>query len=94
MQTITTGLDEEQTRAIDWADDWLLAPPNPAHRVPCHVDPRDMRRLDLHALLTAAGIAPSPGDAEAIDMLSALPESVHATLRRWLAGCARCGCGF
>ncbi|WP_306321983.1 MULTISPECIES: hypothetical protein [unclassified Streptomyces] len=92
MQTITTALDEGQTHAADWAGDWLLAPPDPAHRVPCHVDPRDMRRLELHAVLTAAGIAPSPGDTEAIERLSALPDAVHATLRRWLGCCAQCGC--
>ncbi|WP_425840796.1 hypothetical protein [Streptomyces fractus] len=92
MHTITTGLDEEQTYATDWADDWLLAPPNPAHRLPSRVDPKDMRRLELHAVLTASGIAPSPGDTEAIEQLSALPDAVHTTLRRWLGCCGQCGC--
>ncbi|MEV7794439.1 hypothetical protein [Streptomyces sp. NPDC087512] len=64
--------------------DFLLQPPRPAERVPCRVDPVDLRRLDLLALLTAAGIAPCPGDRDAIDQLSKLPGSVHAALHRWL----------
>ncbi|MFZ3554314.1 hypothetical protein [Streptomyces sp. BH055] len=92
MHTITTGLDDEQIRAIDWADDWLLAPPNPADRLPSRVDPKDMRRLELHAVLTASGVAPSPGDTEAIEQLSSLPDAVHTALRRWLGCCGQCGC--
>ncbi|MFM9370677.1 hypothetical protein [Streptomyces sp. Da 82-17] len=48
------------------------------------LDPRDLRRIELNAALTAAGIAPLPGDREAIDQLSALPHSVHEALHRWL----------
>ncbi|MDQ8708382.1 hypothetical protein RCO28_38895 [Streptomyces sp. LHD-70] len=48
------------------------------------LDPRDLRRLELNAALTAAGIAPLPGDREAIDQLSALPHTVHEALHRWL----------
>ncbi|MFE1955333.1 MULTISPECIES: hypothetical protein [Streptomyces] len=91
MQTITTHPDDLLTYDAPTAGDWLLPPPNPADRLPCHVDPRDLRRLDLHALLTAAGVAPSPGDTEAIERLSALPDSVHHALRRWLGTCGRCG---
>ncbi|MCL6667877.1 hypothetical protein ACWDCC_28925 [Streptomyces sp. NPDC001102] len=65
-------------------DDHLLPPPNPAHRLPCHIEPRDLRRLELHAVLTAAGIAPLPGDCEAIEQISALPAEVHQALHRWL----------
>ncbi|MER5450000.1 hypothetical protein ABT052_26340 [Streptomyces sp. NPDC002766] len=65
-------------------DDHLLPPPNPAHRLPRHIEPRDLRRLELHAVLTAAGIAPLPGDCEAIDQISALPAEVHQALHRWL----------
>ncbi|MDQ1042052.1 hypothetical protein [Streptomyces sp. V4I2] len=64
--------------------DYLLPPPNPAERLSVLIDPRDQRRLDLHAVLTAAGIPPRPGDREAIDQLSALPASINTTLQRWL----------
>ncbi|MEU1710968.1 hypothetical protein ABZ478_37750, partial [Streptomyces sp. NPDC005706] len=59
MQT-TTSTD----RALDDApaEDFLLAPPKPADRIACRVDPRDLRRLNLYAVLTTAGIAPWPGD--------------------------------
>jgi hypothetical protein len=73
-----------RSRACDPQGDFLLQPPDPAARVPCRVDPVDLRRLDLLALLTAAGIAPSAGDRAAIDRLSVLPGSVHTALRRWL----------
>lgn len=68
----------------DTDTDHLLAPPNPAERLSFTIDPRDRRRLDLHAVLTAAGIPPRPEDREAIDQLSALPGSINATLQRWL----------
>ncbi|CAM5458222.1 hypothetical protein [Streptomyces aurantiogriseus] len=65
-------------------DDFLLPPPNPAQRVDVVLDPRDVRRLEIHAALTIAGIAPMPGDLEAIEHLSSLPHSVHTALHRWL----------
>ncbi|MFJ1808317.1 MULTISPECIES: hypothetical protein [unclassified Streptomyces] len=68
----------------DTDTDYLLAPPNPAERVSFTIDPRDRRRLDLHAALTAAGIPPRPEDRDAIDQLSALSGSVNAALHRWL----------
>ncbi|MFH8800559.1 hypothetical protein ACH4F6_13320 [Streptomyces sp. NPDC017936] len=72
-------------RRPSWAhDDFLLAPPQPARRLDPALDPRDVRRLEIHAALTAAGIAPMPGDLEAIDRLSALPATVHTALHRWL----------
>ncbi|MER6035659.1 MULTISPECIES: hypothetical protein [unclassified Streptomyces] len=82
MQTITASTD----RALDDApaEDFLLAPPRSADRITCRVDPRDLRRLNLYAVLTAAGIAPWPGDREAIEELSALPDSVHEALHHWL----------
>lgn len=76
-----TTLSGPQYRAHD---DFLLPPPRPAHRIDRALDPRDVRRLELHAALTAAGIAPMPGDLEAIDHLSALPHTVHTALHRWL----------
>ncbi|KES05602.1 hypothetical protein BU52_18950 [Streptomyces toyocaensis] len=64
--------------------DYLLAPPNPAERVDTAIDPRDRRRLELHAALTAAGIPPRPEDREAIESLSALSGSINTTIQRWL----------
>ncbi|MDG9709279.1 hypothetical protein [Streptomyces sp. DH10] len=68
-----------------WAhDDFLLPPPNPAQRVNLTLPARDVHRLELHAALTTAGVAPMPGDREAIDHLSTLPDHVHTALHRWL----------
>ncbi|MFJ4205557.1 hypothetical protein ACIP2Y_38790 [Streptomyces sviceus] len=64
--------------------DYLLPPPNPSERLSILIDPRDQRRLALHAVLTAAGIPPLPEDRDAIDQLSALPSSINTTLQRWL----------
>ncbi|MFI9549685.1 hypothetical protein ACIHAR_38240 [Streptomyces sp. NPDC052016] len=64
--------------------DYLLPPPNPAERLSLAIGPRDRRRLDLYAALTAAGIPPRPEDRDAIDQLSALSGSVNAALQRWL----------
>ncbi|MFF3205904.1 hypothetical protein [Streptomyces sp. NPDC002962] len=61
-----------------------LMPPNPAERLELAIGPRDRRRIDLHAALTAAGIPPYPEDRDAIDQLSALSGSVNAALQRWL----------
>ncbi|MEU6810162.1 hypothetical protein ABZ920_14435 [Streptomyces sp. NPDC046831] len=83
MQTMTP-LPDASAWDRGTGDDFLLAPPNPAQRISCSIDPYDLRRLDLHAALTAAGIAPLPGDREAIEQLSALPDSVHQALHRWL----------
>ncbi|MFE9312977.1 hypothetical protein ACIQCF_36455 [Streptomyces sp. NPDC088353] len=83
MQTFTASADRVWDRATE--QDFLLAPPVSAARVACRVDPRDLRRLDLLAALTAAGIAPWPGDREAIEELSALPDSVHEALHRWFS---------
>ncbi|MFI1416516.1 hypothetical protein ACH4VX_00735 [Streptomyces sp. NPDC020731] len=64
--------------------DYLLPPPRPAGRLHTAIDPRDRRRLELHAALTAAGIPPRPEDREAIESLSALSGSVNSTIQRWL----------
>ena len=84
MHTMTAPHVADSTFRTWPQDDYLLPPPNPAHRLPTVLDPRDLRRLELNAALTAAGIAPLPGDREAIDQLSALPHSVHEALHRWL----------
>ncbi|KOU63909.1 hypothetical protein ADK57_20510 [Streptomyces sp. MMG1533] len=65
-------------------DDYLLPPPNPAQRLDISVGPRDRRRLDLHAALTTAGVPPQLEDREAIDQLSALPDSINMTIQRWI----------
>ncbi|MDL5205890.1 hypothetical protein [Streptomyces sp. ALI-76-A] len=64
--------------------DYLLPPPNPTQRLTPAIDPRDRRRLDLHAALTAAGVPPHPEDRHAIDQISALPADINDTLQRWL----------
>lgn len=62
-----------------------LLPPNPSERLSILIDPRDQRRLALHAALTTAGIPPRPEDRDAINQLSALPASINTTLQRWLS---------
>ncbi|MER6977061.1 hypothetical protein [Streptomyces carpinensis] len=83
MHTFTAVADRTWDRAP--AYDSPLPPPNPADRIACLLDPRDLRRLDLYAALTAAGIAPFPGDREAIVELSTLSDRVHEALHRWLS---------
>ncbi|WP_327320290.1 hypothetical protein [Streptomyces sp. NBC_01235] len=83
------AVDEAEVLWPDPADsnqdtDYLLPPPNPVKRLSLTIAPRDQRRIDLHAALTAAGIPPYPGDRDAIDQLSALSGSVNAALQRWL----------
>ncbi|MHA5054046.1 hypothetical protein [Streptomyces sp. SD15] len=65
-------------------DDYLLPPPNPTRRMDIVIGPRDRRRLDLHAALTTAGVPPQVEDREAIDQLSALPDSINAAIQRWI----------
>ncbi|MET9440803.1 hypothetical protein [Streptomyces sp. NPDC006610] len=64
--------------------DPMAATATPPHRAAVTIDPRDRRRLDLHAALTAAGIPPRPEDREAIEQLAALPGGISASIRRWL----------
>lgn len=84
MNTMTAPHAADSTFSTWLQDDYHLAPPNLARRQPIVLDPRDVRRIELNAALTAAGIAPSPGDREAIERLSALPQGVHEALHRWL----------
>ncbi|MBT2365897.1 hypothetical protein J7E88_11415 [Streptomyces sp. ISL-10] len=65
--------------------DFFLPAPDACRRVPMPLEPEDRRRLDLHAALTMAGIAPLPGDLDAIDALCTLDDSIHTALRRWIA---------
>ncbi|MET7986995.1 MULTISPECIES: hypothetical protein [unclassified Streptomyces] len=78
--------DSAWTAAVQPRDDvdFLLAPPNPAHRISYTLDPWDERRLALHATLTAAGVPPMPEDRAAIDQISALSADVNDVLQRWL----------
>lgn len=64
--------------------DYPLPPPAPATRLSFPLDPADHRRLELHAALTTAGIAPLPGDLAAIEALCTLDDSTHIALRRWI----------
>ncbi|ALO13559.1 hypothetical protein AQF52_7977 [Streptomyces venezuelae] len=62
--------------------------PAPVHTNcrPIRLEPADRRRLELHAALTTAGIAPLPGDLDAIEALCTLDDTTHIALRRWLSG--------
>ncbi|MFJ8665395.1 hypothetical protein [Streptomyces sp. NPDC093600] len=64
--------------------DYTLPAPAPASRLPLPLEPEDRRRLDLHAALTTAGIAPLPGDLAAIEALCRLDDATHIALQRWI----------
>ncbi|MGA5194104.1 hypothetical protein [Streptomyces exfoliatus] len=66
--------------------DYPLPAPAPSSRLPIRLEPADRRRLALHAALTTAGIAPVPGDLDAIEALCSLDDTTHIALRRWLNG--------
>ncbi|MEN8654593.1 hypothetical protein ABCR94_29365 [Streptomyces sp. 21So2-11] len=76
----------------DWPAPWPasdagpagLSAPDPRERLETLLPPVDRRRLDLNVALTAAGIAPAPGDRQAIEALSLLDDATHVALRRWL----------
>ncbi|MFF2305456.1 hypothetical protein ACFVVP_23430 [Streptomyces sp. NPDC058128] len=74
------------TRGIMEFDDWSEPEPASSGGSRHGLEPADRRRLELHATLTAAGIAPRPGDLDAIDVLCALDDTTHIALRRWLGG--------
>lgn len=44
----------------------------------------DRRRLELHAALVRAGLAPAPGDLHAVEALSTLDDTVNDAVRRWI----------
>lgn len=66
--------------------DYPLRAAEPTSRLSIRLEPADRRRLELHAALTAAGIAPLPGDLDAIEALCTLDDTTHIALRRWLSG--------
>ncbi len=73
---------EEETPTV--GDDTPPAP-EPSSRRTVRLAPSDRRRLELHAALTTAGIAPLPGDLDAVEALCTLDDTTHAVLRRWLS---------
>lgn len=77
---------EEMTtaRSTTAFGDYPLPAPEPSSRPSSRLDPADRRRLDLLAALTTAGVAPLPGDVEAIEALCTLDDTTHIALRRWL----------
>ncbi|WP_137988841.1 hypothetical protein [Streptomyces vilmorinianum] len=79
-------LAEETPAAYDIPSygDHPLPPPAPASRLSVPLEPADRRRLELHAALTTAGIAPLPGDLDAIEALCALDDFTHIALQRWI----------
>ncbi|MFB7375190.1 hypothetical protein ACFC0D_35760 [Streptomyces sp. NPDC056222] len=65
--------------------DYPLPAPAASTRLTVALDPADRRRLELHAALTTAGIAPLPGDLDAIEALCTLDDFTHIALQRWIA---------
>ncbi|MFD5099275.1 hypothetical protein [Streptomyces albidochromogenes] len=70
--------------ADDGADDYALLARRPERRPSFALAATDRRRLDLHAALTTTGVAPLPGDLEAIDVLSRLDDSTVRSVLRWI----------
>ncbi|RII14662.1 hypothetical protein DSC45_20125 [Streptomyces sp. YIM 130001] len=85
------GLAADTGRADTGRDESFLPVPDPAQRLSLPISPQDRRRLDLHAVLTASGIAPLPGDLEAIEALCRLDDRVNAALHRWITGSVLAG---
>ncbi|MCX4985738.1 hypothetical protein [Streptomyces sp. NBC_00572] len=66
-------------------DDFPEPEPAPSSSLSDRLQPADRRRLELHAALTTAGIAPMPGDLDVIEVLCTLDDTTHSALRRWLS---------
>ncbi|MBT2443650.1 hypothetical protein J7E93_26850 [Streptomyces sp. ISL-36] len=77
--------DTETFHGVMESGDYELPAPAPASRLPLPLEPADRRRLELHAALTTAGIAPLPGDLAAIEALCALDDTTHIALQRWIS---------
>ncbi|MFE0650978.1 hypothetical protein ACFVZH_20555 [Streptomyces sp. NPDC059534] len=58
--------------------------PEPVGRRSAPLRATDRRRLELHAALTTAGVAPLPGDLDAIEALCELDRTTHTALLRWI----------
>ncbi|MFD3440340.1 hypothetical protein ACFWU3_22855 [Streptomyces sp. NPDC058685] len=85
------GISPRESGDTNWppidAHEQLLAhspAPDPRDRVARPVRASVRRRLDLHATLTVAGVAPAPGDLRAIDELSLLDDETNLALQRWI----------
>ncbi|MEU6706009.1 hypothetical protein [Streptomyces wuyuanensis] len=65
-------------------DEAELLPPARAQRLAIPLAAHDRRRLDLHSALTANGVAPLPGDLDAINILSALDDRTVETILHWI----------
>ncbi|WP_329580661.1 hypothetical protein [Streptomyces sp. NBC_01361] len=76
--------ESSMRRGVMEFGDYLLPAPEPAMHLSDPLVPADRRRLELHATLTAAAIAPAPGDLDAIEALCALDDTTHVALRRWI----------
>ncbi|MEV4919282.1 hypothetical protein AB0K47_21030 [Streptomyces tirandamycinicus] len=61
-----------------------LLPPAAEQRLSIPIAAHDRRRLDLHSALTANGVAPLPGDLDAINTLSALDDRTVETILHWI----------
>ncbi|MFJ3911420.1 hypothetical protein [Streptomyces vinaceus] len=60
--------------------------PDPGEQSRSRISAAHLRRLELHAALTAAGIPPLAGDLHAIEAVSDLDDTTNAAVRRWIAG--------
>ncbi|MFI1510275.1 hypothetical protein [Streptomyces sp. NPDC020597] len=72
-----------QARAAEEEKPWPAT--GPGRPLPRGMAPADRRRLELHAALIRAGVAPEPGDLHAVEVLSALDDGVNDAIRRWIA---------
>ncbi|MGX1274368.1 hypothetical protein [Streptomyces phaeoluteigriseus] len=92
-----TALNGAETGEQWGDDDWRVPPqarneedealcvPDPDPRSPLAPAPDDRRRIELHAALVRAGVAPAPGDLHAVGVLSTLDDTVNEAVRRWIA---------
>ncbi|WP_344494151.1 hypothetical protein [Streptomyces enissocaesilis] len=75
---------QDDTGAVEGDEDCFPPAPGLQRRLPFTLSAADRRRLDLHAALTTTGIAPLPGDLEAICVLSMLDDTTINAVLRWI----------
>ncbi|WP_405604975.1 hypothetical protein OHT93_35605 [Streptomyces sp. NBC_00191] len=68
----------------DSSEDFLLPAPDPKQRIPFTLAAADKRRLAVHTVLTTKGVAPMPGDLDAIKALCMLDDTTLTTVLRWI----------